>query len=98
MCYDIVMNKLLDQQTVKEVFWDRPEMTPETLMMILKNPQSSEYYPVLGRMVERMATGKILTLVDKNTLYAAFPKLRIWNKMMIQKAEGLFSGLYRKSQ
>lgn len=84
------MNKLINQQTVKEIFWDRPEMTPEILTEILGNPSSPEYYPVLGRLVERLPAEQVTALVDKNTLYAAFPKLRIWNKMMTQKAEELF--------
>lgn len=92
------MNKMANQQTVKEVFWDRPEMTPDILMRILEDPASSEYYQVLGRLVERLPAEQVTALVDKNTLYAVFPKLRIWNKMMVQKAEELFSSLYRKGQ
>lgn len=92
------MNNLLDQQTVREIFWDRPEMTPEILAGILGNPAAPEYYPILGRMVERLPAEKITDFVNKNTLYAAFPKLRIWNKIMVDKAEELFSGLYRKDQ
>lgn len=92
------MNNLLNQQAVKEIFWDRPEMTPEILAGILGNPASAEYYPLLGRIVERLPAKQVMTLVDKNTLYAAFPKLRIWNKMITQKAEELFSVLYRKGQ
>lgn len=84
------MNNVLDQQIVKEVFWDRAEMTPEILMEILGNPLSPEYYQILGRLVERLPAKQLTTVVDRNTLYASFPKLRIWNKMMIKKAEELF--------
>ena len=98
MCYDMVMNNILDQQNIKAIFWDRPEMTPEILMGILENPASPEYYQVLGRLVERLPAEQVAALVNRNTLYASFPKLRIWNKMMEQKAKELFSDRYRGSQ
>ena len=93
-----MMNNILDQQSIKQVFWDREEMTPVRLKAILNNPDSPEYYPVLGRMVERLPAEQVTALVDKDTLYASFPKLRIWNKMMTQKAEELFSDWYRGSR
>ena len=98
MCYDMVMNNILDQQTIKQIFWDRAGMTPKILTGILENPASPEYYQVLGRLVERLPSEQMTALVDKKSLYASFPKLRIWNKMMEQKAEELFSDWYRGGQ
>ena len=73
-------------------------MTPARLKTILNNSDSPEYYPVLGRMVERLPAEQMTALVDKKSLYASYPKLRIWNKMMEQKAEELFSDWYRGSR
>lgn len=94
MCYDMVMSNILDQQNIKQVFWDRAEMTPARLKTILNNPDSPEYYPVLGRMVERLSAEDISSIVDRNILFAQFPKLRIWSKISVQKAKELFGDKY----
>ena len=80
-----------------EIFWDQPEMTPARLEDILNNPDLPEYYPVLGRMVERLSVPEITSLVDREILYSQFPKLKVWKRMSAAKAKELFPDKYSVS-
>ncbi|MBI5356466.1 hypothetical protein HZB78_02535 [Candidatus Collierbacteria bacterium] len=80
----------------KSISWDRPEMTLQKADLILNRPDDPEYYWLVGRMVERLSPEEIFSVIDRESLYSMFPKLRIWKKWSIEKAEALFPEKYRQ--
>lgn len=80
---------------LKAALWDRPDMTRADVVRTLESPGTSAYYWLLGRFVEYLPVRDVLSLVDRDALYAVFPKLRVWGKLSVEKARVLFSETYR---
>lgn len=76
------------------ILWDRPEMTADQVDGMLKQPIGPVNEWLWRRMAERLPAGKLWSVVDKDWLYAQFPKLKIWNKLIEPRAQELFADRY----
>jgi hypothetical protein len=85
----------LSETALKAALWDRPDMSRADVVRTLQSPGTSAYFWLLGRFVEYLPPRDVLSLVERDTLYAVFPKLRIWGKVAVEKARALFSDTYR---
>lgn len=85
---------LPDEQVLKAALWDRPDMSRADVVQTLQSPGTPAYYWLLGRFVEYLPPRDVLSLVDHDTLYAIFPKLRIWRRVSVEKARELFPDTY----
>ena len=88
---------MLNQSSLNAIFWDRPPFTLQQVRAILKQPNTLEYYWLLGRLVERLSPEQVFTLIDKQKLYALFPKLPIWKHWRSHKAAEFFPDIYHQS-
>lgn len=80
---------------LKAALWDRPDMTRADVVQTLQSPGTSTYFWLLGRFVEYLPAQDVLSLVERDTLYAVFPKLRIWGRVSAEKARELFPETYK---
>jgi len=92
----MVKTVALTPELLKSISWDRPEMTIEEANAILNQKDDSEYYWLVGRIVERLSPEEVFSVIDKDRLYSMFPKLRIWKKWSAEKAADLFPEKYRQ--
>lgn len=83
-----------DDAALKSALWDRPDMSRADIVRTLESPGTSAYFWLLGRLVEYLPAQDVLSLIKRDTLYAVFPKLRIWGKLSVEKARALFSETY----
>ena len=90
----MVKTVALTPELLKSISWDRPEMTVEKANAILNQKDDSEYYWLVGRMVERLSPEEVFSAIDKENLYKIFPKLRVWKILVKTKAAVLFPEKY----
>lgn len=79
---------------MKLILWDRPEMTVSQVNQMLKQPIGPDNEWLWRRMAERLPADRLWSIADKDWLYAQFPKLKIWNKLIEVRARELFSDRY----
>lgn len=93
----VIQSTLPSDNVLKAALWDRPDMTRADVLQTLQSPGTPTYFWLLGRFVEYLPPRDMLSLVDRDTLYAMFPKLRIWGRVSVEKARELFPETYKNA-
>lgn len=84
----------LTSSMVKRIMWDREDMDLDQVNAMFAKGSGNDFYWLVGRMVERLEPREVTLLVNPDRLYSIFPKLRIWNRLAIEKAAALFPQKY----